>query len=190
MEGLSVESLPVGDEWQYEPKWDGFRCLAFREGSKIHLQSKSGQPLSRYFPELTTALRRLKPKMFVLDLEIAVPVGRGFSFDALLQRIHPATSRVRRLAAEIPSIYVVFDLLAAEDGRSFIEPATQNAAKPLARICRSLFRQKDDPVVAGHVQARASQKVAYKNGDDARRHHRKTTRLNVSIWRARWDAKN
>ena len=128
MEALSVQTLPAGDEWQYEPKWDGFRCLAFREGPKIELQSKSTQPLARYFPELVAALRRLKAKIFALDGEIAIPAGRGFSFDALLQRIHPAASRVQRLAAEIPAIYVVFDLL-ADGGRTFvIDSATLHAA--------------------------------------------------------------
>jgi ATP-dependent DNA ligase len=131
MEALSVESVPVGDEWQYEPKWDGFRCLVFREGSKIELQSKSTQPLARYFPELVVALGRLKSNMFALDGEIAIPSGRGFSFDALLQRIHPAASRVQRLAAETPAIYVVFDLLAAEDGRSLL---TQPLSKRRSRL--------------------------------------------------------
>src|SRR4051794_1815008 len=90
MEALSVETIPEGEEWQYEPKWDGFRCIAFRDGPKVELQSKSLQPLARYFPEVVAALLRLKATRFVLDGEIAVPAGRGFSFDALLQRIHPA----------------------------------------------------------------------------------------------------
>ena len=139
MEAQPVGSLPVGDEWQYEPKWDGFRCLAFREGSKIELQSKSNQPLGRYFPELVAALARLKPEMFVLDGEIAVPVGRGFSFDALLQRIHPATSRVRRLAAETPSIYVVFDLLAAEDGHSLLTQPLKERRSLLEKFAATHF---------------------------------------------------
>ncbi len=121
MEALSVETVPEGDEWQYEPKWDGFRCLAFREGAEIELQSKASQPLARYFPELVAALSHLKPSLFVLDGEIAIPAEGGFSFDALLQRIHPAASRVRRLSTETPAIYVVFDILAAEDGRSLLE---------------------------------------------------------------------
>jgi ATP-dependent DNA ligase len=120
MEAKSVGSIPVGDEWQYEPKWDGFRCLAFREDAKVELQSKSTKPLSHYFPELIAALGSLKSRMFVLDGEICVPAQSGFSFDALLQRIHPAASRVQRLALETPAIYVVFDLLAAEDGRSLL----------------------------------------------------------------------
>jgi ATP-dependent DNA ligase len=131
MEALSVETVPVGDQWQYEPKWDGFRCLAFREGSKIELQSKSTQPLARYFPELIAALGRLRANMFALDGEIAIPAGRGFSFDALLQRIHPAASRVQRLAVEAPAIYVVFDLLAAEDGRSLL---TQPLSRRRSRL--------------------------------------------------------
>jgi ATP-dependent DNA ligase len=120
MEALSVERIPEGRDWQYEPKWDGFRCVAFRDGAKVELQSKSLQPLARYFPEIGASLAALKARGFVLDGEIAVPEGRGFSFDALLQRIHPAASRVKRLAEETPAILVVFDLLAGEAGRSLL----------------------------------------------------------------------
>src|SRR6516165_10691572 len=111
MEALSVDSIPVGEAWRYEPKWDGFRCLAFRDGAKVELQSKSGRSMSRYFPELTTALGNLKPKTLVLDGEIVVPADGAFSFDALLQRIPPAQSRIRKLAAETPALLIVFDLL-------------------------------------------------------------------------------
>src|SRR4029434_4516232 len=86
MEALSVDVIPEGEQWQYEPKWDGFRCIAFRDGANIELQSKALQPLARYFPEVAAALAQLKAKRFVLDGGIAVPVGRGFSFDAPLQR--------------------------------------------------------------------------------------------------------
>src|SRR5215216_2849094 len=92
MEAQSVDAIPAGPEWQYEPKWDGFRCLVFREGDKIELQSKSGQSLTRYFPELVQAAASLKPSQFVLDSEIVIPVQGSFSFDDLLQRIHPAVS--------------------------------------------------------------------------------------------------
>src|SRR5437588_8745463 len=102
MEALSVETIPVGADWQYEPKWDGFRCLAFRDGDEVHLQSKSGQPLARYFPEMVAALKELKAKRFVLDGELAIPIEGRLSFDALLLRIHPAESRIRKLAAEHP----------------------------------------------------------------------------------------
>src|SRR3954466_746445 len=106
MEAQSVDKIPTGKEWQYEPKWDGFRCVAFRDGDSIELQSKSGQSLTRYFPEAAEALRALKATRFVLDGELVVPVGNELSFDDLLQRIHPAASRVRRLSMEHPSVYV------------------------------------------------------------------------------------
>src|SRR5438874_2441245 len=98
MEAKSVAQLPSGEVWQYEPKWDGFRCLAFRDGDEVALQSKSGQPLARYFPELVDALLQLKAKQFVLDGEIVVPIKGRLSFDDLLMRIHPAASRIKKLA--------------------------------------------------------------------------------------------
>jgi ATP-dependent DNA ligase len=97
MEAAAVAELPQGGEWQYEPKRDGFRCLAFRDGDQVLLQSKSGQPLARYFPDLVTALRAVKCRRFVLDGEIVVPVAGRLSFDELLMRVHPAASRVRIL---------------------------------------------------------------------------------------------
>jgi ATP-dependent DNA ligase len=121
MEALLVDEIPTGREWQYEPKWDGFRCLAFRDGDSVALQSKSGQPLARYFPELVEALRALAPERFVVDGEIVIPVGKALSFDDLLMRIHPAESRIKKLAAETPALYVVFDLLVDENGRSLAE---------------------------------------------------------------------
>jgi ATP-dependent DNA ligase len=120
MEALSVDEIPTGEEWQYEPKWDGFRCLVFRHGDKVELQSKSGQSLTRYFPELVEAVRSIKATAFVLDGEIVVPVDAAFSFDALLQRIHPAQSRVQKLAAETPALLIVFDLLAGADDKPLI----------------------------------------------------------------------
>jgi ATP-dependent DNA ligase len=118
MEAQSADALPVGDHWQFEPKWDGFRCVAFRDGDKVHLQSKSSKPLTRYFPELVDELLRLRATKFVLDGEIVTPVGKSFSFDALLQRIHPAQSRVRRLANETPAKLILFDLLVDAEGRA------------------------------------------------------------------------
>src|SRR5882757_9641100 len=115
MEARSVDAIPRGPEWQYEPKWDGFRCLLQRQGGKVELRSKSGEDLGRYFPELVQAALDLKPAAFLLDGEIVVPDGKAFSFDALLQRIHPAASRVTKLAAETPALLIVFDLLAGPD---------------------------------------------------------------------------
>lgn len=111
MEAKSVARIPRGAEWLYEPKWDGFRCIAFRDGDEIALQSKSGQPLARYFPEVVEALTRIPARRFVLDGELAIERDGRLDFDALLQRIHPAASRVRKLAAETPAAYHVFDLL-------------------------------------------------------------------------------
>ena len=139
MEALLVEEIPAGDEWQYEPKWDGFRCLAFREATKVELQSKSGQPLTRYFPELVAALTELKAQRFVLDGEIAILTDGTFSFDCLLQRIHPAASRVKMLARDTPAIFVVFDLLVDANGQSLISSTLKQRRQALARFARSYF---------------------------------------------------
>lgn len=117
MEALLVSEIPAGDNWEYEPKWDGFRCLAFRDGKNVELQSKSGQPLERYFPEIVEALLNLKASKFVLDGELVIPVKGGLSFDDLLQRIHPAASRVTKLARETPAHFIVFDLLVDDAGK-------------------------------------------------------------------------
>src|SRR5215475_7368794 len=126
MEARSVDAIPRGVEWQYEPKWDGFRCLLSREGEAIDLRSKSGEDLARYFPDLVAAALHLKATHFLLDGEIVVPHGKAFSFDDLLQRIHPAASRVKKLAHETPALFVAFDLLTRNTDREF-------AAKPLSR---------------------------------------------------------
>jgi ATP-dependent DNA ligase len=139
MEALSVDDVPTGKEWQYEPKWDGFRALVFRDGDKVELQSKSGQPLTRYFPEIAQAARKLKAKAFVLDGEIVVPEGRAFSFDALLQRIHPAASRVERLSKETPALLIVFDLLADESGKALTKLPLDERRKRLEAFARKYF---------------------------------------------------
>jgi ATP-dependent DNA ligase len=139
MEAKSVEKLPSGDEWQYEPKWDGFRCIAFRDGDKVDLQSKSGQPLARYFPELVDALLKLKPKQFVLDSEIVVPVKSKFSFDDLLMRIHPAASRIKKLSQETPAKMIVFDLLVDDRGKSLVEHALKERRRKLDAFAKKYF---------------------------------------------------
>jgi ATP-dependent DNA ligase len=111
MEALLVKEIPLGSDWRYEPKWDGFRCLVFRDGAEIFLQSKAGQPLHRYFPEMVDAIEKLSARDFVLDGELVIPAGQSFSFDDLLQRIHPAKSRIEKLSREHPAILIVFDLL-------------------------------------------------------------------------------
>jgi ATP-dependent DNA ligase len=140
MESLSVDAIPVGPEWLYEPKWDGFRCLAFRDGKSIELQSKAGRRLTRYFPELVDAVRRLKAERFVIDGEIVVPSDGGFSFDALLQRIHPAASRIQKLASETPALLIVFDLLVNARGELLTQLPLQERREALERFLRSSAR--------------------------------------------------
>jgi len=111
MEAKLVDALPDGPGWRFEPKWDGFRCLAFRDGGAVHLQSKSGKPLGRYFPEMVAAVRGAPADRFVVDGELVVPVGGVLSFEALQMRLHPAPSRIRKLAAETPAQLILFDLL-------------------------------------------------------------------------------
>ncbi|UXN69425.1 ATP-dependent DNA ligase [Devosia neptuniae] len=111
MEARLVSDLPKEEGWQFEPKWDGFRCIALRDGGAVELWGKSGKPLGRYFPEIITLVHSLPAQRLILDGELIVPIDDVASFDALQQRLHPAESRVRKLAAATPAILVVFDLL-------------------------------------------------------------------------------
>ena len=148
MEAKSVDKVPTGPEWQYEPKWDGFRCLAFRDGDLIALQSKAGEPLERYFPELTQALLQLTARRFVLDGEIVIPRGEALSFDDLLMRIHPAESRIRKLSTETPAILIVFDLLVDEKGASLVDQSLEERRPKLESFASRFF--------AGHPGVRLS----------------------------------
>jgi ATP-dependent DNA ligase len=111
MEALLAAELPEDEGWQYEPKWDGFRCLAYRDGAEVTLTSKSGKPLARYFPDVVDMLFGLKSEQFLLDGELIIPAGDALSFEALQLRLHPAESRVRKLAEETPAELMAFDLL-------------------------------------------------------------------------------
>ena len=133
MEALLAAELPEGAGWQFEPKWDGFRCLARREGEVITLTSKAGKPLARYFPEVADILRRVKAKRFLLDGELIIPVGDALSFDALQLRLHPAESRVRKLSVETPAKLMVFDLLEL-DGRSLADLPLSRRREELERF--------------------------------------------------------
>jgi ATP-dependent DNA ligase len=146
MEAETAAALPQGPGWLFEPKWDGFRCLAFRDGDDIRLQSKAGKPLGRYFPDVIAALAALSARRFVLDGEIVIPVEGRLSFDELLLRVHPAESRVRSLAAAHPAGLIVFDLLVDEQGRSLVGlPLTQRRTR-LETFARR-FLTADGPVV-------------------------------------------
>jgi ATP-dependent DNA ligase len=130
MEAEPATELPQGPQWQYEPKWDGFRCLAFRDGARIQLQSRSQKPLSRYFPELVGSLAALKAKSFVLDGEIVIPVDGHLSFDKLLMRIHPAASRIQKLSRETPCVFITFDLLVDDKSKSLVSlPLSKRRAR-------------------------------------------------------------
>lgn len=116
-----MDSLPEGEGWRFEPKWDGFRCLIFRDGDCIALQSKSGKPLTRYFPEIAEALLKIKQDRFVIDGELIIPVGGVLSFEALQLRLHPAESRVRKLADETPAQLMLFDCLVSASAKSLVD---------------------------------------------------------------------
>ena len=129
MEAKSVELLPKEPGWWYEPKWDGFRCLAFRSGGEVELKSKSGKPLSRYFPEVAERLRALPHDRFVVDGELLIPQGGAFSFDALQMRLHPAESRITKLSRETPAVFTLFDCLLTPKGERLVEqPLTRRRA--------------------------------------------------------------
>jgi ATP-dependent DNA ligase len=138
MEATAADVLPRGPGWLYEPKWDGFRCLAFRKGREVLLRSKAGQPLGRYFPEVAAALGRLPPRTFVLDGEIVVFTGGALDFDALLQRIHPAASRIEKLARETPATFLAFDLLVDGRGRPLVHRPLAERRAALAALFAAL----------------------------------------------------
>src|SRR6187402_970181 len=110
-----ADELPEGDGWLFEPKWDGFRALAFKDGDSLYLQSRDSRPFDRYFPDLKEPLLASLPARAVVDGEIVIAGPRGLDFDALQLRLHPAASRVAKLAAEMPAAFVAFDLLAEGD---------------------------------------------------------------------------
>jgi ATP-dependent DNA ligase len=163
MEARPATELPAGAEWQYEPKWDGFRCLAFRDAERVDLQSKSGKPLTRYFPELIAALKALKSNKFVLDGEIVIPVGGSLSFDDLLMRIHPAASRILKLSQQSPCVFIVFDLLVDEKGRSLANLPLRDRRKALqAFVHKYLDEGRHYPFVTDHGRHRhCTQVVSY-----------------------------
>jgi ATP-dependent DNA ligase len=139
MEARLVEEIPSGGGWQYEPKWDGFRCVAFRNGEQIFLQSKAGQPLARYFPDIIAVLATLSERQIVLDGELVIPVSGALSFDELQLRLHPAASRVQKLAKAHPATYILFDLLAA-NGQVYLQRPLRERRSLLEKFARSNFR--------------------------------------------------
>jgi ATP-dependent DNA ligase len=142
MEARSVDAIPRGAEWQYEPKWDGFRCLLTRNGESVTLRSKSGEDLTRYFPELVEAALRLKAAQYTLDGEIVVPRSRTFSFDDLLQRIHPAQSRVTKLSQQTPVLFLAFDLLATANDKQLTGQLLSKRRPVLEAFAKTQFKSQ------------------------------------------------
>jgi ATP-dependent DNA ligase len=140
-EAKSVDEIPHGNDWLYEPKWDGFRCLVFRKGNQVLLQSKAGQPLGRYFPEIVDVISRLPGKQFVLDGEIVIFHDDVLSFDDLLLRIHPAESRIRRLSAESPATFMCFDLLVDTEGRNLTDLPLRERRPRLQQVFRGFPKE-------------------------------------------------
>ncbi len=171
MEAKSLAEVPSGQGWLYEPKWDGFRCLAFRRGDQVLLQSKAGQPLGRYFPELVESLRSVAAKNFIVDGEIVIVRGNHLSFDDLLMRIHPAESRVRKLAKETPATYLLFDLLVDEKRKSMVGEPLEQRRRNLEQFYKELRagRPQDSRRGAGATSDRIALSPATPDRGEAER---------------------
>ncbi len=146
----SARQLPAGDDWCYEPKWDGFRTIVFRDGDEVHLQSRNGKPMNRYFPDVVELALALPAQRYVLDGEMVVTVDGVQEFDLLSQRIHPAASRVEKLAKETPAALVAFDLLAEDDETLLELPYTDRRERLAAMVTDpvELTPATDDPADA------------------------------------------
>jgi ATP-dependent DNA ligase len=156
MEAQTAAALPTGPGWQFEPKWDGFRCLAFKAGAAVELRAKSGKPLGRYFPEVVAMLADLAAERFVLDGELVIEIGGQVAFDALQLRLHPAASRVQKLARETPARFVVFDmLLDARGTRVMALPLTERRAA-LESFLRTEGSATDRLALSSCTRARAT----------------------------------
>jgi len=159
MEAKLAESLPEGPGWQFEPKWDGFRCIAYRAGAEVDLRAKSGKPLGRYFPEVAAMLAAAAETPFVLDGELVIPQGDNLSFDALQMRLHPAESRIRKLAAETPAKLILFDVLATPERPDLMQEPLADRRAALealfARLSPSAPRLELSPYTLDRAEAEA-----------------------------------
>ncbi len=142
MEARSVAVLPIGEEWRYEPKWDGFRCLAFKDESGIQLISKSGKALNRYFPDIVVLLEKCKAMQFVLDGELVIASDRGYLFSDLQLRLHPAASRVATLVEQSHATLVVFDLLTDEKGKNLLAAPLVERRRQLEKFFKKYLQNK------------------------------------------------
>jgi ATP-dependent DNA ligase len=158
MEARLVDRLPSGEGWQFEPKWDGFRCLASRDHGAVALKAKSGKPLTRYFPEVAEMLLSLPARRFVVDGELVVPADGGFSFEALQMRLHPAESRVRKLAVATPATFILFDILVTPRGRSLLAAPLSERRAALEAFHRACKPPPDLRLSAATTDRRRAQK--------------------------------
>jgi ATP-dependent DNA ligase len=160
----SARELPAGEDWCYEPKWDGFRTIVFRDGDEVHVQSRNGKPMNRYFPDVVEQALALPAQRYVLDGEMVVTVDGVQEFDLLSQRIHPAASRVERLAKETPADLVAFDLLAEGDEALLELPYTERRERLAALVVDpvQLTPSTDDPDAAGQWLAGTGEGVIAK----------------------------
>jgi ATP-dependent DNA ligase len=142
MEALLVSQLPEGKEWRYEPKWDGFRCLAYKRAKTVSLRSKSGKPLERYFPDIVGILQILEANNFVIDGELLIAGEEGYSFSDLQMRLHPAASRVKMLADNQPATFVLFDILETETGDNLMPVPFKQRRKILEEFCKKFCRKE------------------------------------------------
>jgi ATP-dependent DNA ligase len=154
MEAKLIAEIPNGEGWQYEPKWDGFRCLAFRDGPAIELMSKSGKPLARYFPEVADELRRVGEQRFVIDGELILPLGEVLSFEALQMRLHPAASRIAKLSRETPAQLMVFDCLQL-GAKSLIEASLSRRREQLEAFAAKAPGLRLSPITFDRTVAEA-----------------------------------
>jgi ATP-dependent DNA ligase len=160
----SARELPAGEDWCYEPKWDGFRTIVFRDGDEVHVQSRNGKPMNRYFPDVVEQALALPAQRYVLDGEMVVTVDGVQEFDLLSQRIHPAASRVERLAKETPADLVAFDLLAEGDEALLELPYTERRERLAALVVDpvQLTPSTDDADAAGQWLAGTGEGVIAK----------------------------
>jgi len=158
MEARSADALPTGDGWQYEPKWDGFRCVAYKQGDDVELRAKSGKPLGRYFPEVIALLRDVRASQCVLDGELVIEIKGHLAFDALQARLHPAESRIRKLAHETPARLIVFDMLADLNGSALLDQTLEKRRQTLEKFMAKAAVPKQliiSPMTCDYAQAAA-----------------------------------
>jgi ATP-dependent DNA ligase len=169
MEAKSAASLPSEGKWQFEPKWDGFRCLVFKHGKNVDLRAKSGKPLGRYFPEVVAMFEKLDADGFVIDGELVIEIDGHLGFDALQMRLHPAESRIRKLSVETPARFVMFDMLVAPGGEPVIgKPLSERRGllEHLAEALEPSFQIRLSPMSLDLKQAQRWLADSGPNGTD------------------------